>query len=74
LTLVDESTCECLVLHAAASIGGAEVRRIFARAVGRRGAPNLIRSDNGTEFVCKALAEWLPRVGATPIPVAAGSP
>src|SRR5262249_38506218 len=39
LTLVDEYTRECLVLHAAASMTGAEVRRIVARGVGRRGAP-----------------------------------
>src|SRR5262249_48926304 len=50
LTLVDEYTRECLVLHAAASMTGAEVRRIVARGVGRRGAPGRIRSDNGSEF------------------------
>jgi len=27
--------------------------------VGRRGAPCRIRSDNGSEFVCQALAGWL---------------
>ena len=74
LTLVDEYTRECLVLHAAASMTGADVRRSLARVVGRRGAPNLIRSDNGSEFVCKVLTDWLPVVGARPIPVEAGSP
>jgi putative transposase len=74
LTLVDEYTRECLVLHAATSISGADVRRIVARVMGRRGAPTRIRSDNGSEFICEALATWLPGVGATPIPVAAGSP
>jgi putative transposase len=74
LTLVDEYTRECLVLHAAASMTGADVRRVLARVIGRRGAPNLIRSDNGSEFVCKVLTDWLPVVGAKPIPVEAGSP
>ncbi len=37
LTLVDEYTRECLVLHAAGSITGADVRRILARVIGRRG-------------------------------------
>jgi putative transposase len=74
LTLVDEYTRECLVLHAAGSLTGADVRRIMAQVIGRRGAPTRIRSDNGSEFVCEALVGWLPRVGATPIPVAAGSP
>lgn len=37
LTLVDESTRDCLVLHAAGSMTGADARRIMARVVGRRG-------------------------------------
>jgi putative transposase len=74
LTLVDEYTRECLVLHAAGSMTGADVRRIVARVIGRRGAPTRIRSDNGSEFICDALAGWLPGVGAKSIPVAAGRP
>ena len=74
LTLVDEYTRECLVLHAAASLSGADVRQIVARVVGRRGVPTRIRSDNGSEFICAALVDWLPGVGTEPIPVAAGRP
>jgi len=74
LTLVDEYTRECLVLHAAGSMSGAEVRRIMARVIGRRGAPAKIRSDNGSEFICEALSGWLSRAGAESIPVAPGSP
>jgi putative transposase len=74
LTLVDEYTRECLALHAATSMTGAEVRRIIARVIGRRGAPTRIRSDNGSEFICEALVRWLPGRGAKSIPVAAGSP
>jgi putative transposase len=74
LTLVDEYTRECLVLHASHSLKGADVRRIVARVIGRRGAPTRIRSDNGSEFICEALLTWLPGVGAKSIPVAAASP
>lgn len=74
LTLVDEYTRECLVLHADGSLTGADVRRLVARVIGRRGAPTRIRSDNGSEFICTALVGWLPGVGAKSIPVAAGSP
>ena len=74
LTLVDEYTRECLVLHAAGSMTGADVRRVVARVVGRRGAPRRIRSDNGSEFVCEALTGWLKGEGSVPIPVAAGRP
>ena len=74
LTLVDESTRECLVLRAAGSMTGADVRRVMSRVVGRRGAPTRIRSDNGSEFICEALTSWWREVGSEPIPVEAGSP
>ncbi len=74
LTLVDEYTRECLALHVGHSVTGAEVRQVLARVVGRRGAPTRLRSDNGSEFICEALSQWLPAQGAEAIPVAAGSP
>ena len=74
LTLVDEYTRECLVLHAAGSMTGADVRRIMARVVGRRGPPTRVRSDNGSEFIREALTSWWKEVGSGPIPVGAGSP
>lgn len=74
LTLVDEYTKECLALHVAGSLTGRDVRGVLARVIGRRGAPGSIRSDNGSEFVCEALAGWLPTQGTEPIQVAPGSP
>jgi len=74
LSLVDEYTRECLALVAAESFTGDDVRRVLARVIGRRGAPTRIRSDNGSEFICAALANWLPARGTEPIPVAPGSP
>ena len=70
---MDEYTRECLVLHADASISGADVRQIVTRVIGRRGAPTRIRSDNGSEFICDALPSWLPGVVAASLPVAASS-
>lgn len=74
LTLVDEYTRECLALHVDRFLTGADVRRVLASVVGRRGAPRRIRSDNGSEFICEALRCWLPTQGTESIPVAAGSP
>ena len=74
LSLVDEYTRECLALHAATRLGGGDVRRLLGRVIGRRGAPRRIRSDNGSEFICAALVDWLPAVGAEALPVAPGSP
>jgi putative transposase len=74
LSLVDEYTRECLLLHLARTMTGAEVRRQLGRVVGWRGAPTRLRSDNGSEFICEALAGWLPVAGTKGIPVAPASP
>jgi putative transposase len=74
LTLVDEYTRECLALHVDRAVNGADVRRVLGRVVGRRGAPTRIRSDNGSEFICAVLRQWLPQQGTEPIQVAPGSP
>jgi transposase InsO family protein len=74
LTLVDEYTRECLALHVARALSGADVRRVLARVVGWRGAPRRMRSDNGSEFICEAVGSWLPLKGTEPIPVAPASP
>ena len=74
LSLVDEYTRECLALHVGRTLTGADVRRVLARVIGKRGAPTRIRSDNGSEFICKALLDWLPQKGTQAIPVAPASP
>lgn len=74
LTLVDEYTRECLTLHVSNQVVGADVRRVLAQVIGRRGAPRRLRSDNGSEFVCEALQGWLPKAGVESLCVAPGSP
>ena len=74
LSLVDEYTRECLALFVAESVTGSDVRRVLARVIGRRGTPTRIRSDNGSEFICQAVRDWLPQAGTKPIPVAPASP
>jgi transposase InsO family protein len=65
-TRVDESIRECLVLHAAASRTGTEVRRTRARGLGRRGAPKRIRSANGSEFLGETRTGGLRGKGSEP--------
>jgi putative transposase len=74
LTLVDEYTRECLALHVDRAVNGADVRRVLGRVIRWRAAPQRIRSDNGSEFICEALRQWLPQQGTEPIQVAPGSP
>ena len=61
-------------MYPAHTISGGDVRRLLARVIGRRGAPGRIRSDNGGEFICAVLVDWLPEAGAKAIPVAPASP
>ena len=39
-----------------------------------RGVPEHIRSDNGPEFVAKAVQDWIAAVGAKTVYIARGSP
>jgi putative transposase len=59
LTLIDEFTRECLAIDVAGSIRSARVIEILTRLISERGAPRYLRSDNGPEFVSKAILEWL---------------
>lgn len=40
----------------------------------RRGLPEYIRSDNGTEFTAKALRAWLGQLGVGTLYIEPGSP
>jgi putative transposase len=74
LSLVDEYTRECLALHMAGTLTGSDVRKVLTRVIGRRGAPTRLRSDNGSEFICEALMQWLPKAGTKALPVAPAHP
>lgn len=58
LTIIDEWTRECLAIDVAGSIRSKRVVDVLARLVSERGAPRYVRSDNGPEFVSKALLRW----------------
>lgn len=59
LTIIDEFTRECLAIDVAGSIRSQRVIEVLARLISERGAPRYLRSDNGSEFVSKAILEWL---------------
>ncbi|MBE1427467.1 putative transposase [Desulfomicrobium macestii] len=58
LTVVDEYTRECLAIDVAGSIRSGRVIEVLSRLISERGAPLSLRSDNGPEFVSKALLRW----------------
>jgi len=49
LNVIDDYPRECLCIHVDRRINAKEVRQIMARLIEEYGAPEHIRSDNGSE-------------------------
>ena len=58
LTVIDEFTRECLAIDVAGSIRSGRVIEVLSQLISLHGAPKILRSDNGPEFVSKALLKW----------------
>lgn len=58
LTVVDEYTRECLAIDVNGSIRSSHVIDVLSKLMWVHGVPRYLRSDNGPEFVSKALLEW----------------
>jgi putative transposase len=58
LNIVDDVTRECLAAVPDTSISGKRVARELTMIVGVRGKPQMIVSDNGTEFTSNAMLMW----------------
>ena len=59
LTVMDEFTRECLAIDVGASIRSGRVIEVLSKLVSVRGAPRHLRSDNGSEFISRAILRWL---------------
>ena len=58
LTVIDNCTRECLGLVADTSLSGRRVARELDAIIARRGRPETIVSDNGTELTSNAILAW----------------
>lgn len=58
LTVVDVFTRECLALEVARGFRAQVVIETLSRIVARRGRPEAIRCENGTEFTATAFDQW----------------
>jgi putative transposase len=74
LTIVDEFTRECLAVDVAGSIRSRRVIEILAGLVSLHGAPRYLRSDNGPEFISRAILEWLAAEGIDTALIDPGKP
>jgi putative transposase len=63
LTVTDEWTKEGLAIEVDGRIRSARVIEVLSRLVSERGAPLHLRSDNGPEFVSRALLKWIADQG-----------
>ena len=64
LNVIDEFTHECLAIRVARKLKGIDVIDVLSDLFILRGVPGHIRSDNGPEFVARAVQQWITSVGA----------
>ena len=74
LNIVDEFTHECLAIRVARRLKAVDVIDVLSDLFILRGIPGHVRSDNGPEFVAKAVQEWIGAVGAKTAYITPGSP
>lgn len=74
LTIVDDATHESVAIIPAHSMGGCQVARALEAIADRRPLPKIIRSDNGKEFIGKAMMEWAEPAGVELKQIEPGKP
>ena len=74
LTIIDEYTRECMALRLERSITGVDVLDTLSGLIGERGAPQHIRSDNGSEFIAEQVRTWLTSLGVDTLYIEPGAP
>jgi len=73
-SVVDEFTRECLALEVERRMTAKDVVAILTWLEAKHGAPGAIRSDNGPEFIARAIERWLETRKVAPLYIAPGSP
>ena len=74
LNVIDEFTHECLAIRVDRKLKAIDVIDVLSDLFILRGVPGHVRSDNGPEFVAKAVRDWITAVGARTAYIEPGSP
>jgi putative transposase len=74
LNIIDEFTRECLAIRIDRKLNSTDVIDTLSDLFILRGVPGHVRSDNGPEFIAKAVREWIAAVGARTAFIEPGSP
>jgi putative transposase len=74
LTLIDEYTRQCLAIRPARKLTSEDVLEVVKEAVRQHGAPDYLRSDNGSEFIARIVQDWFREHGIKTIYITPASP
>jgi transposase InsO family protein len=74
LNVIDEFTRECLAIRVGRKLSSVDVVDVLSDLFMLRGIPGHVRSDNGPEFIAKAVRAWVAAVGARTAYIEPGSP
>ena len=74
LTILDEYTRQSLAIDVERRLNRESVLDRLTDLFVRRGVPEYIRSDNGSEFTAKVVRNWLTAVGVKTLYITPGSP
>ena len=74
LNVIDEFTRECLAIRVDRKLKSTDVIDVLSDLFILRGVPGHVRSDNGPEFIAKAVREWIAAVVARTAFIEPGSP
>ena len=74
LTVIDEYTRESLAIDVAGSIRSGRLIEVLTKLVSEHGAPKYMRSDNGPEFVSKAVLKCLLQSNIDTVLIDPGKP
>lgn len=74
LNIIDEFTRECLAIRINRKLNSTDVIDVLSDLFILCGVPGHVRSDNGPEFIAKAVQDWIAAVGAKTAYIAPGSP
>ena len=74
LNVIDEHSREALAMRVSRKLNSTDVIDVLTDLFILRGPPSYVRSDNGPEFVAKAVRAWIEAVGAKTAYIEPGSP
>jgi transposase InsO family protein len=71
--VIDEFTRDCIAIRVDRKLKATDVIDVLSDLFILCGIPGHIRSDNGPEFIAKALRDWIAAVGAKTTYIMPGS-